>query len=199
MCRVLPVTTILSLPVPLVYRKWTIPLPAVAPVPSAAKSQNAGSVKTRCTPVIVPVVVPVVEVYDLALTFQGRWPDVRVKQPPLKLTAVTDPSPAPGSPWPDLNLPCSEELAQKIPKVPVVVSIRAGRFECPVTGPPGLTVQVVAAAAGPASRPSIRAPAAAAGRVRHARAAVTKDTKPGYDRARRRVNARGGDSGTPAI
>src|SRR5258708_14538167 len=129
MCRVLPAATILSLPVPLAYRKWTIPSPAVAPVPSAAKSQNPGAVKTRCTPVIVPVVVPVPEVYDLALTFQGRRPEVRVKQPPLKLTAVTDPSPAPGSPWPDLNMPCNEELAQKIPKVPVVVSISAVWFE----------------------------------------------------------------------
>src|SRR5215467_4239007 len=129
MCRVLPAATILSLPVPLAYRKWTIPLPAVAPVPSAAKSQNPGSVKTRCTPVIVPAVVPVLEAYDLALTFQGRWPEVRVKQPPLTLTAVTDPSPAPGSPRPDLNLPRNEELAQKIPKVPVVVSIRAVWFE----------------------------------------------------------------------
>src|SRR5215469_39280 len=182
MCRVLPVATILSLPVPLVYRKWTMPLPAVAPVPSAAKSQNAGSVKTRCTPVIVPVVVPVLEVYGLALTFQGRWPAVRVKQPPLKLTAVTDPSPAPGSPWPDLNVPCHEELAQKIPKVPVVVSVSAVWLERAVTGPPGLTVQAAAAAAGPASRPSVRSPAAAPGRIPPARAAVGKDTRPGYDR-----------------
>ena len=68
-----------------------------------------------------------------------------------------------------------------------------------MTGPPGLTVQVVAAAAGPDSRPTVRAPAAAAGRIPHARAAVIKDTKTGYDRGRRRVNARGGDSGTPAI
>jgi len=36
-------------------------LPAVAPVPSAVRSQKVGSVKRRCTPMIVPAVMPVVD------------------------------------------------------------------------------------------------------------------------------------------
>ena len=50
-----------SLPVALSYRNRTVPLPAVALVPSAVRLQKVGSVKRICTPVMVPTVVPVAD------------------------------------------------------------------------------------------------------------------------------------------
>src|SRR5215471_104020 len=136
MCRVPPVRRICSLPAPLTYRNRTVPLPAAALVPSAEKSQKVGSVNRRCTPVIVPTVAPAPGWYDLALIFQGKRPAVRVKQPPRKLIALTDPMPVPASPEPDLKVPRDEDDAQKMPASPVVVSASSVVPACPVNRPP---------------------------------------------------------------
>src|SRR5690242_4627421 len=76
------------------------------------------------------------------------------------------------SPVPDLNLPDRTELLQ-FSELPSVVSSSLVVPAWPVNGPPGATVHVVVAAAGPAPRATVRMAVVALNAIRPDRTAVT--------------------------
>src|SRR5262249_6825472 len=116
----------------------------------------------------LPVATPVVPLYELRFTCQGRSVAVRVNGSPsgplqwVKLPEVTEPIPVPDSPPPCLSVPLTCEDVQER-TVPVLVSRTASRPDVNETEPPGRTVQVAAARAvvTPTTRPVQRAAARA--------------------------------------
>src|SRR5215470_15137921 len=150
----------------------TVPLCAVAPVPSTTAVQP-GPDKLACTPVRVPVVVPVTALNEAALRCQGSAPAVTVNARPngpvqlAKLIEVTEPMAVPDSLLPLLSVVCAAE-DEHVSEVPVEVSFRVVVPDVALMTLPGLTVQVVAATAGAALRP-IAAAAATEGSRRIAR------------------------------
>src|SRR5215472_12134161 len=162
MCR-LPAPVVVSLPVPLLYFAVTLPLFAVAPVPSTTALQ-LGPVRLAWIPVMVPVVTPLLN--DTAFRCHGKWVVFTVKVRPsgpvqvLNDSAVIEPMPVPDSPLPLLTVPLPLEVLQDR-VLPVLVSFSVVTPALAVMAPPGLTVQVAAtAAAEPTPRP--RTPASAA-------------------------------------
>src|SRR5712691_4673716 len=176
MCR-LPAPVVVSLPVPLLYFAVTLPLLAVAPVPSTTALQ-LGPVSVAWMPVMVPVVTPLLK--DTAFRCHGKWVVFTVKTRPsgplqvLNDSAVIEPMPVPDSPLPLLTVPLPLEEAQDR-VLPVLVSFSVVVPALAVIAPPGLTVQVaatpalVAASAELADRASIPASAAPVTRTLPAR------------------------------
>src|SRR5262249_18660465 len=117
---------------------------------------------------MLPVTTPVVALYDEKFTCQGRSVAVMVNVKPatshsVMLTAVMEPMP--GRPLPPLTLP----LITADPQVniePVVVSFRVSAPDFSEIGPPGRTVQVVAAKAVGTPRMTARTAPATANRLR---------------------------------
>src|SRR5205809_955582 len=124
MCR-LPAPVVVSLPVPLLYLAVTLPLFALAPVPSTTALQP-GPDSVAWIPVMLPVVTPLLK--DAAFRCQGKWvvctEKVRLSGPVqlLKPSAVIDPMPEPDSPLPFLTEPLPLEDAH-VRTVPVFVSL----------------------------------------------------------------------------
>src|SRR5215831_11244638 len=135
----------------------TVPLCAVAPVPSTTAVQP-GPDRLAWTPVRVPVVVPVTELKETALMCQGRTPAVTVNARPngpvhlVKLIEVTEPMAVPDSLLPLLSVVFAAEDVH-VSEVPVVVSFRVVVPDVALMTLPGLTVQEVAATAGATLRP----------------------------------------------
>src|SRR6266571_5610836 len=160
MCR-LPAPVVVSLPVPLLYFAVTLPLLAVAPVPSTTALQ-LGPVSVAWMPVMVPVVTPLLN--ETAFRCHGKWVvftvKVRLSGPVQVLndSAVIEPMPVPDRPLPLLSVPFPLEVLQ-VRTLPVLVSFSVVVPALAVMAPPGLTVQVaatpvIAAIALPALRPS---------------------------------------------
>src|SRR5262245_23120316 len=101
-------------------------------------------------------------------TVKGSGPAQLVNLPPL----VTEPMLAPLSPLPDLNLPDRTELLQ-VSVLPSVVSFSLVVPAWLENGPPGVTLQVAAATAGPAPRATVRMAAVMLNAIRPDRTAVT--------------------------
>src|SRR5215472_7048740 len=145
MCR-LPAPVVVSLPVPLLYFAVTLPLFAVAPVPSTTALQ-LGPVRLAWIPVMVPVVTPLLN--DTAFRCHGKWVVFTVKVRPsgpvqvLNDSAVIEPMPVPDSPLPLLTVPLLVEVWQDR-VLPVFVSFSVVTPALAVMAPPGLTVQVAA-------------------------------------------------------
>src|SRR6516165_8426279 len=141
----------------------TVPLCAVALVPSTTAVQP-GPDRLAWTPVRVPVVVPVAEVKETAFMCQGRSPAVtvnaRLNGPVhlVKLIEVTEPMAVPDSPLPLLSVVFAAEDVH-VSAVPVEMSFRVVVPDVALMTLPGLTVQEVTAAAGPALRPMATAAA----------------------------------------
>src|SRR5215472_4184233 len=126
-----------------------MPSLAVPPVPSITALQP-GPASLSWTWLRLPVATPVVALYEVRFTCQGRPVAVRVNGSPsgplhwVKLPEVTEPIPVPDSPPPCLSVPLTCEDVQSS-TVPVLVSRTASRPDVKETGPPGRTVQVAAA------------------------------------------------------
>src|SRR6266699_735299 len=189
MCR-LPAPVVVSLPVPLLYLAVTLPLLAVAPVPSTTALQ-LGPLSVAWMPVMVPVVTPLLK--DTAFRCHGKWVVCTVKVRPrgplqvLKDSAVIEPMPVPDRPLPLLSVPLPLEDAQdKV--LPVLVSFSVVVPALAVMAPPGLTVQVaatpvlLAANAELADRASIPASAALMTRTLPARLRIVIRVSPLPDR-----------------
>src|SRR5215467_6944899 len=162
MCR-LPAPVVVSLPVLLLYFAVTLPLFAVAPVPSTTALQ-LGPLSVAWIPVMVPVVTPPLK--DTAFRCHGKCVVCTVKVRPsgpvqvLNDSAVIEPMPVPDRPFPLLTVPLPLDVLQ-VRTLPVFVSFSVVTPALAVMAPPGLTVQVAAtAAADPTPRP--RTPASAA-------------------------------------
>src|SRR6266699_2661608 len=114
MCR-LPAPVVVSLPVPLLYLAVTLPLLAVAPVPSTTALQP-GPLSVAWMPVMVPVVTPLLK--DTAFRCHGKWVVLTVKVRPsgpvqlLKESAVIEPIAVPDRPLPLLTVPLPLEDVQ---------------------------------------------------------------------------------------
>src|SRR5215470_14660625 len=150
----------------------TVPLCAVAPVPSTTAVQP-GPDKLAWTPVRVPVVVPVTALNEAALRCQGSAPAVTVNARPngpvhlAKPIEATEPMAVPDSLLPLWSVVCAAE-DEHVSEVPVEVSFRVVAPSVAVMTLPGLTVQELAAAADAALRP-IATAAATGGRRKLAR------------------------------
>src|SRR5487761_1547454 len=112
----------------------------------------------------LPAATPVVALYAEKFTCQGRSVAMRVNMTPsglvqlVKLTAARAPIRVPDSPLPLLSVPLKrEDMHEKAE--PVLVSLTVSVPEVRESGPPGRTVQVVAARA--AVTPSVTAKTAA--------------------------------------
>src|SRR5258708_3969398 len=160
----------------------SLPLCAVAPVPSTTAVQR-GREGLAWTRVRVRVVVPLAELKETALMCQGRAPAVtvnaRLNGPVhlLKLIEVTEPMLVPDSRLPLLSVVFAAEDVH-VSEVPVVVSFRVVVPDVALMTLPGLTVQEVAARAGPALRPRTAATAAARRRMLPGRFRMVIGTSP---------------------
>src|SRR6185437_6407414 len=160
MCR-LPAPVVVSFPVLLLYFAVTLPLLAVAPVPSTTALQ-LGPVSVAWMPVMVPVVTPLLK--DTAFRCHGKCVVLTVNVRPsgpvqlLNDSAVIEPMLVPDSPLPVLTVPLPLDDAQDR-VLPVFVSFRVVVPALAVMAPPGLTVQVAA------TRALVAAPAALADRA----------------------------------
>src|SRR5215467_204684 len=126
-----------------------MPLLAVPLVPSITALQ-LGPVSLSWACLRLPVATPVVALYEVRFTCQGRPVAVRVKGSQIgplqwvKLPEVTEPIPVPDSPPPCLSVPLTCEDVHTS-TVPVLVSRTVSRPDIKETEPPGRTVQVAAA------------------------------------------------------
>src|SRR5215472_8450559 len=156
-----------------------MPSLAVPPVPSITARQP-GPASLSWAWLRLPVATPVVALYEVRFTCQGRSVAVRVKGShigPLqgvRLPEVTEPIPVPDSPPPCLSVPLTFEDVQ-VSTVPVLGSRTASR--CPdvnvkETGPPGRTVQVAAARTVVTPKTAARTAAGAATRGRAYRVVI---------------------------
>src|SRR5215469_6511519 len=126
-----------------------MPSPAVPLVPSITALQPVPASLSWAW-LRLPAATPVVALYEVRFTCQGRSVAVRVNgshSGPLqwvKLPEVTEPIPVPDSPLPCLSVPLTCEDVQ-VSTVPVLGSRTASRPDVKETEPPGRTVQVAAA------------------------------------------------------
>src|SRR5215469_11650958 len=135
---------------------------AMAPVPLTTPEQCSLAELIRIrTPLTLPVTTPVVALYEVTFTCQGRATGVRTgaggrPRPHCgKLARAIEPMPVPDSPLPPLSVPfiCADG---QVVSTSVVVSFRVTFPDVSETGPPGRTVHVVAATAMAVPRVAVR-------------------------------------------